>query len=283
MGIPLFIDDKADLSENSFVEMLRSAMDVILRDFSYESVFRYLRSGYTLADASEVDVLDNYLLATGIRGRKPVVREIYKTLPGYGPEDFVILNEIRKKVLSELEPLFVMSRQGTVADYTQALRSFIEGVHGEEQIAAYGENFHDEGDFVREREYAQVYEAVDSLLDKCERILENEKDFLKRIYGNIGGRICGNSGWSDPANPRSGRFGGFKANPSRRCEGRLYFRLQRWGHSDACGRRRPYYRQGERGFDGLSPWNWRRQGSRIIFVKNFIYIRQWQSRRNNLS
>lgn len=82
MGIPLFIDDKANLSENSFVEMLRSAMDVLLRDFSYESVFRYLRSGYTLADASEVDVLDNYLLATGIRGRKPVVREIYKTLPG---------------------------------------------------------------------------------------------------------------------------------------------------------------------------------------------------------
>lgn len=179
MGIPLFIDDKANLSENSFVEMLRSAMDVILRDFSYESVFRYLRSGYTLADASEVDVLDNYLLATGIRGRKRWCEKFIKRYRDYGPEDFVILNEIRQKVLSELEPLFVMSRQGTVADYTQALRSFIEGVHGEEQIAAYGEDFHDEGDFVREREYAQVYEAVDSLLDKCERILENEKVSLK--------------------------------------------------------------------------------------------------------
>lgn len=179
MEIPLFIDDKANLSENSFVEMLRSSMDVILKDFSYESVFRYLRSGYSLIEASQVDVLDNYLLATGIRGRKRWSEKFIKRYRDFGPEDFVLINEIREKVLSELKPLFGMSRQGTVGDYTKALRNFIQGIHGEEQLAAYGENFHEEGDFVREREYAQVYEAVDELLEKCEQILENEKVSLK--------------------------------------------------------------------------------------------------------
>ena len=32
---------------------------------------------------------------------------------------------------------------------------------------------------MREREYAQVYEAVDELLEKCEQILGNEKVSLK--------------------------------------------------------------------------------------------------------
>ncbi|MFR9133329.1 PD-(D/E)XK nuclease family protein [Frisingicoccus sp.] len=179
VGIPLFIDDKANLSENSFVEMLRSGMDVILKDFSYESVFRYLRSGYSLVAASEVDVLDNYLLATGIRGRKRWSEKFIKRYRDFGPEDFVRINETRKQVVKELEPLFEMGRQGTVGDYTKALRTFIQEIHGEEQLGAYSESFKAEGDFVREREYAQVYEAVDELLEKCEQILENEKVSLK--------------------------------------------------------------------------------------------------------
>ena len=179
MGIPLFIDDKANLSENSFVEMLRSSMDVILKDFSYESVFRYLRSGYSLVADSDVDVLDNYLLATGIWGRKRWSEKFIKRYRDFGPEDFVRVNEIRKQVLKELEPLFMMSRQGTVGDYTKALREFIQGIRGEEQLQAYREGFNAEGDFIHEREYAQVYEAVDGLLEKCSQILEKEKVSLK--------------------------------------------------------------------------------------------------------
>lgn len=119
VGIPLFIDDKANLSENSFVEMLRSGMDVILKDFSYESVFRYLRSGYSLVAASEADILDNYLLATGIRGRKRWNEKFIKRYRDFGPEDFVRINETRKQVVKELEPLFEMGRQGTAGDYTK--------------------------------------------------------------------------------------------------------------------------------------------------------------------
>lgn len=179
MGIPVFIDDKANLSENSFVEMLRSSVDVILKDFSYESVFRYLRSGYSLVEASEVDVLDNYLLATGIRGRKRWSEKFIKRYRDYGPEDFIKINGIRERVFCELKPLFIMSRLGTVGDYTKALKDFIQEIHGEDQLAAYGEVFHEAGDFVREREYAQVYEAVNELLEKCGQILENETVSLK--------------------------------------------------------------------------------------------------------
>ena len=179
MDIPLFIDDKASLSENSFVEMIRSGMDVILKDFSYESVFRYLRSGYSLTEPAEVDILDNYILATGIRGKKRWSENFIKRYRDYQPEDFMRLNETRKQVMNELEPLMIMSRQGTVGDYTKALRAFILKIQGEEQLKNYTDTMNDDGDFVHAREYGQVYEAVSELLDKCEQILENESISLK--------------------------------------------------------------------------------------------------------
>ncbi len=41
-----------------------------MRGFDYESVFRYLRSGLSSLTAEEVDLLENYCLEKGIRGRR---------------------------------------------------------------------------------------------------------------------------------------------------------------------------------------------------------------------
>ena len=43
-GIPYFLDDKKSIMENPLVELIRAALETI-RDFSYESVFRYLKTG----------------------------------------------------------------------------------------------------------------------------------------------------------------------------------------------------------------------------------------------
>ena len=188
-NIPLFVDDKSDLSEHSFVEMLRSAMEVILKDFTYESVFRYLRSGYSMIDAEKVDVLDNYVLATGMRGKKRWSENFVKRYRDYQPEDYMVLNETRRLVMEELEPLMAMSHQGTVRSYTQALRAFIAKIQGEEQLNLHVEQLTVSGDFVRAREYSQVYEAYDELLVKYEQILADTelslKDYIEVLEAGI--------------------------------------------------------------------------------------------------
>ncbi len=47
MEIPYFIDSKKSVLGNSLVEFVRAALDMVYKDFSYESVFRYLRTGFT--------------------------------------------------------------------------------------------------------------------------------------------------------------------------------------------------------------------------------------------
>ena len=69
-GIPYFIDEKHTVLMNPFVEYFRAALEMAVQDFSYESVFRYLRCGMSCVTREEADLLENYVLALGIRGFK---------------------------------------------------------------------------------------------------------------------------------------------------------------------------------------------------------------------
>ena len=68
LGIPGFMDQKKDVLKNPFVEFLRALLSVIQEDFAYEPMFRLLRSGMTSVSGEETDLLENYVIARGIRG-----------------------------------------------------------------------------------------------------------------------------------------------------------------------------------------------------------------------
>ena len=40
-----FLDDKKSILKNPMVELIRAAIEIVQKDFTYESVFRYLRTG----------------------------------------------------------------------------------------------------------------------------------------------------------------------------------------------------------------------------------------------
>ena len=46
-GIPYFLDDKKSILENPMVELIRAALEMV-KDFSYESAFRYLKQDWCM-------------------------------------------------------------------------------------------------------------------------------------------------------------------------------------------------------------------------------------------
>ncbi len=68
--IPFFMDKTRNILLNPFIEYIKSAMLILIENFSYESVFHYLRSGLADFTQDEVDDLENYVLEMGIRGKK---------------------------------------------------------------------------------------------------------------------------------------------------------------------------------------------------------------------
>lgn len=67
--IPYFLDATKEVLFHPFIEFIRSILEVIRNDFSYNAVMRLLRTGYCGLEQQEIDRLENYLLATGIRGK----------------------------------------------------------------------------------------------------------------------------------------------------------------------------------------------------------------------
>jgi len=68
--IPYFIDSKKDITGNPIIVLILSSIEVITKNWSYESVFRYLKTGLLTIDKDSIDMLENYILETGIKGKK---------------------------------------------------------------------------------------------------------------------------------------------------------------------------------------------------------------------
>ncbi len=75
-NIPFFLDEKRSLSHHPLAESIRSAFDMVLTHFGFDSVFRYLKTDLIPVKRELVDKLENYVLASGIRGERWILPEL---------------------------------------------------------------------------------------------------------------------------------------------------------------------------------------------------------------
>ncbi|MDO4260591.1 MAG: helicase-exonuclease AddAB subunit AddB [Eubacteriales bacterium] len=173
LGIPGFIDRKRDVLKNPFVEFLRSLLEAVSEDLSYESMFRLLRSGMTRADMEETDRLENYVLARGIRGLSGWRKEWKYPLRGMDEEELAELNRLREKAAEGLETLrkSLREKSATAQSMTRALYDYLVGLGIQERLKEYETAFEAEGNLSLSREYAQIYGMVMELFDKLVMLL----------------------------------------------------------------------------------------------------------------
>jgi ATP-dependent helicase/nuclease subunit B len=175
-GIPYFIDEKHSVLMNPFVEYLRSAIEMIVQNFSYESVFRYLRCGMSGLTGEETDALENYVLALGIRGYERYKESWVRIYRGQQPEELQNLNESRKHFVEEVAVLAegFSGKRHTVEEYCRILYQFIVDSEIQQKLKKQELGFKAMGDKAMEKEYAQIYGIVMGLLDRMVEILGGE-------------------------------------------------------------------------------------------------------------
>lgn len=175
--IPCFIDEKHSVFLNPFVEYLRAAVDMIVENFSYESVFRMLRCGLNDISAEEADRLENYVIAMGIRGFSRWQQEWVRSYRGENSEECVQIDKIRASLVEKWEPFYkkMKTPDASVRTYTEALYQYITANKIQEKLKEFTKNFEAEGNLSLVKEYSQIYEIVMNLLDKLVEILGDKK------------------------------------------------------------------------------------------------------------
>ena len=179
--IPVFMDHKKSILLNSFVEYLRSLLVMVEQNYTYESVFRYLRTGLCGFTRDEVDRLENYCLALDLKGFKKWDQVWVRKTPMTKKEELEELNQLRVRFVEKLTPLHTVlkKRRKTVKEITLAVYEYLVQEKIQEQLAELEQKFQEEGELALAKEYAQIYRIVLELFDKFVELLGEEEIPLK--------------------------------------------------------------------------------------------------------
>lgn len=189
--IPSYIDKTHALVMNPFVEYTKSLLQMLLNDFDNESVIRFLRSGVGGFDTDDIDLFENFILMSGVRGYKKYQTEwIYagKNSSTYSREDIMervnaVRNRINETVLPFANEDINRRSMKAAKTYVEVLyKCFLDtDMYG--QLDLLRKSFEEAGDYTREREYAQIYRLVMQLLEQIHGLLGEEElsleDFSK--------------------------------------------------------------------------------------------------------
>lgn len=175
-GIPVFLDYKRSVLQNPMVEFLRAFLEMADQDLSYESVFRYLRSGLAGMEGRDVDLLENYVLALGVRGAKKWESRWIRLYGSLKEEELARINELREQfwLLSGVRVLQLRKKGTTVLEKTRCLYELITELKLQEQMKSRELYFESQKDASLVREYRQIYPIIMDLLDKFAELLGDE-------------------------------------------------------------------------------------------------------------
>ena len=193
MEIPCFIDRTRGIILNPMVEYIKSALELYLKDFSYEAVFHYLRSGLADMTHEEVDILENYVIQTGIRGERSYSRLFTRKTRDMeeNEEALTRLNSLRERLMSQIGMLR-MEKQEPVKSYVNKLYDFLVQNNVQNKLAVFEAEFEGRGQLSKSREYAQIYRLIMELLEQIYELLGEEvislqefTDILEAGFGEI--------------------------------------------------------------------------------------------------
>ncbi len=207
-GVPVYLDRTGVVKLNPFIEFIRGGLSVVNNNYSYESVLHYLRSGIPdftggedlseeimVPEKEDIDELENYIRAVGIRGKKAWENDFYripsevnrklKTLSqeeaGTAKEAYLKhINMLRMGIQDSLKPLFEAEGK-KVSDYCEALYNFIVINNCVFKLSEREKYFREKHDEIRAKEYDVIYRKVMDLINQISELMGEERISFKEF------------------------------------------------------------------------------------------------------
>jgi ATP-dependent helicase/nuclease subunit B len=176
-GIPYFLDKKIDILSNPLVVLILSAFEIEIKGWSYESVFKYLKSGLTGIKREEIDILENYVLANGIKRYKWTGELLSEeNVEGINPVD--IMESVREPLIKFHKAV----KNKNVKEICIAIYQFLVDLDAINRINQWIDNFEKLGMTTKVKEYEQVPEMVMEILEQAVEVIGEEILEISEFY-----------------------------------------------------------------------------------------------------
>lgn len=183
--IPYFSDEKIVLSDHPIAMQLLSVFDMFDEDWSYNSVLRYLRSGFIYDDEYrhikqfDIDYIDNFALKYGIRGRKKWLDEKWvcekdsfervwdDVEEEEGEYESKLVNEIKDRLMQPLLELYKSVKKGkTARDYANVVFNFLENINMYGGLKKDVKSFEANGKLDEAQQFSEIWNLILEVLDQ---------------------------------------------------------------------------------------------------------------------
>ena len=169
MNIPISQTNKDTPTNYSLIRFILLIYNIVLKDFEYESMNKYLKTNYTNVSLAEAALLEKYILEYGMSGYKAWIEE---------SEDNI--GVLKKKVMEPfitLKTKLEKNQVVTVKEYTEYLYEFLEYIEVRGRIK---EKSNDEIYGEYNKNIVQIWNELVKALGVLVSILGDEKSTLEQ-------------------------------------------------------------------------------------------------------
>lgn len=186
-NIPVFIDEKRELSENIIVKFLISVLEICNKNWSYESVFNYLKTGFVNIEREEIFKLENYCIRWGIKGNKWYKEDWnYVGKDEYTKEEVDRLNELRRMIVKPIRNLQEKAKKdNTFLNLTKILYEFLQEMKLEETIKLKINKLEEKGFIELANEYETSFKVLIELFDEIVLVFGEEKTNFDKYISTL--------------------------------------------------------------------------------------------------
>ena len=173
--IPVFIDEKRDLNQNVIVQYILSTIEIFNKNYSYESVFNYLKTGFVDVDENDIFKLEKYCIKYGIKNNKFKKDFIYG-INEKNKNEINYINELRKKIINPLINLKnKIDEEKTAKNISKEFYLFLINQNIENKINKKINKLKEKKFYDLAKEYEESYKIIINILDEINLIFGEEK------------------------------------------------------------------------------------------------------------
>lgn len=182
--IPYFIDKKREISSNPLIIYVIASVEILARNWSYESIFRYLKCGLLNIDMNEIDALENFVLANGIKGKRWTQKESWKGAKDSNQQEEEIdsINITRLKIV---EPLIEFDKKlknsKNAREMCTAIYEFLCNTQIPDRIEEWIDEFKKNEELDKINEYKQIWDVTMKVLEQIVEVMGEEEMDLDQL------------------------------------------------------------------------------------------------------
>lgn len=175
--IPVFIDEKKDLGQNIIVKYMLSILEIFAKNWSYESVLNYVKTGFLDISKNEIFMLENYCQKWGIKNSKWYKSEWnFKDKDENNKEKIERIKEIRRMIVNPLlEFKTDLSSQNDVRTITRKLYEFLMNNNIDKKFEEKINELRQIGQNEFATQYETSWKIIMSVLDEIVLVFGDEK------------------------------------------------------------------------------------------------------------